>query len=746
MNIKKLISGFLALAAMIGLVVAAMAVLNRVKEASDPVHERYRLAYAVPSNAVMVCVLSGADGLTSPVLSPFEFHQELAGFMDSRPSMDIAKNGVAVSLHYSGSLTPLYVFDAGKDDQAGEDALALMEFARQHDYQAEFVNCSDLVQEGPLAERSVVLLAKTKAQLRISKSHISEGRSVMDAEGFKEVAESAPSDVLFFSYGQAKVLFEKAVLRSYYRTRFSGKASAEYSDAATFFTNVADWGTISLDGGLSFDLLHEYGHGSDFLTVFTNDYQSESEVACMLPNYTRFALTMPMQDDNAYIEAYEEYLEGVQKNIVYQQWRDKIKKKTGMAPEAMLGKLGVTEVATAAFECGGKMEWINLLKVDRADTVLLRGTGESGFGKSPKVYPYAFSESIASVYGKYFRLPEESHFTYLDEWVITGSRKAVEEYAGGMALSYDLETYMSDAGESDLIADKDGACVIYLNVPKGDAWLNSLMGEELCTLHDALKGDAEYAPFVMTVSAKDENVHASVACHHLKLSRSRAPKFNRDTLVNVPAGPFEVINSGTGRKNLFYQRSNGAISLKEVDGKGIWGVPFKKKLCGTACNIDYNANGNLQILFGAGSELYVIDRTGRFVGGFPVDLGKEILLGPDVYDFNGDNTYDVMVLHKDNTIEMYGLRGQKPQSWKGIVPPADNTIKSLPEKLTVGDKTVWVVRTSMQTLIYPFDGGSPLNSQEGDKMFLPAAEVIVKNATTVEARCYDGKTRTVKIK
>ena len=265
-------------------------------------------------------------------------------------------------------------------------------------------------------------------------------------------------------------------------------------------------------------------------------------------------------------------------------------------------------------------------------------------------------------------------------------------------------------------------------------------------MHDAVKGDAEYSPVLMHVYSSGQDMHTDFTCLQLEHVRSRAPKFNRDTLVTVPAGPFSVMNSGTGRTNLFYQRANGAISLKEENGKGIWGVPFKKKLCGTAHNLDYHGNGNLQILFGAGSELYIIDRSGRFVGGFPVDLGKDILLGPDVYDFNGDNSYSVLVLHKDNTVEMYDLRGQKPQSWKGIVPPVNNTIKSLPERLAVGDKDVWVVRTSMQTLIYPFEGGSPLNPLEGDKMILPTAEIKVKNATTLEARCYDGKTRTVKIK
>jgi hypothetical protein len=248
----------------------------------------------------------------------------------------------------------------------------------------------------------------------------------------------------------------------------------------------------------------------------------------------------------------------------------------------------------------------------------------------------------------------------------------------------------------------------------------------------------------MSVFEKNGQMHTELKAYQLEMKRSRAPKYERDVKVTVPEGPFKVLNSGTGRTNLFYQQSNGAICLQEEDGKGIWGVPFKHKICGTAHNIDYYANGNKQILFGAGSSLYLIDRHGRFVQGFPYDLGKEILIGPDVYDFNGVNAYNVLVLHTDNTVEMYNLKGKKPDSWLGIAP--SETIVSLPERLEVGGKTFWVVRTSLQTLIYSFYGGQPLNSSKGDAMFLPTAEVKVKNSTTVEAECYDGKVRTLKVK
>ena len=127
-----------------------------------------------------------------------------------------------------------------------------------------------------------------------------------------------------------------------------------------------------------------------------------------------------------------------------------------------------------------------------------------------------------------------------------------------------------------------------------------------------------------------------------------------------------------------------------------------------------------------------------------MELGKEILIGPDVYDFNGTRKYNVMVLHKDNTVEMYNLKGQKPSSWKGIHPA--ETVKALPEMLAVGGSSFWVVRTSIQTLIYPFYGGEALTRFTGDQMIRPDSEVKAVDGMTVQFQCYDGKTRTVKLK
>ena len=279
----------------------------------------------------------------------------------------------------------------------------------------------------------------------------------------------------------------------------------------------------------------------------------------------------------------------------------------------------------------------------------------------------------------------------------------------------------------------------YLSVSSAVSSPEKMFRNSFLSLASGFTKDADLVPLVLTVGTSKDRSSFHVELNSLKLRKTKAPAYDRDTTVVIPQGPFKVKNSGTGKTNFFYQQDNLYLCLKEEGGKGLWGIPFDKKICGTACNVDYYANGKIQFLFGAGSRIYLIDRLGRFVKGFPVDLGKEILIGPDVYDFNSTNKYNIMVLHKDKTIEMYNLKGQKPSSWKGI--KSEETIKSLPERLILGDKPCWVVRTSIRTMIYPFNGGEALTREKGDKMIRPDSKVRVIDDNTVEFECYDGKTR-----
>ena len=667
---------------------------------------RYLLLSAVPSDAVVVGCFSDKG---------------------------IAGRPMTVSLHYSGKLTPLYVYDAGKAGQSSEEASAFADGLKAKGLSVRYIDCSSDVQaSGRISERSVVIASESETLVQSALRHLGKSMSVMDAPGFADASKlSGKSDVLFVSNSHA----------SYFLPAMLAKKYSAYSN---FVSRLADWmvfdvssssSAFKLNGSALYD-----DDASEFMNVLAKSVPAYSALSNVLPSYVLFAASLPIADMDSYVNAYKAYLDSrqaLQKNTARQK---NLASKAGMSPYDLMKVLEVKEVATATFTAGAKQERVNLIRTGKnlPESLNLQ-VSKKDYVPSVQDWPYA--SFLSAVFGSMFDLEDESSFTWINGWLISGSKEAVEEYASGRVLEYTLKEYMSDASQDDLLAGRKTSFVSYFSF--SEAPLSDIFKQAFLKTVSSIYEGAEYCPMVVSVSPDKGKPSLVAEVKKLSLQKTKAPVFERDTVVTVPKGPFEVKNSGTGKMNKFYQNSHLSLCLSE-GGKDLWGVPFKEPLCGTAHNVDYFANGKLQIIFGAGSSIYLIDRLGRYVTGFPVDLGKNILIGPDVYDFNGTKKYNIMVLHKDNTIEMYNLKGQKPSSWKGIHP--SETIKSLPEKITVGGSTFWVVRTSIQTLIYPFYGGEPLTAFTGEQMVRPDSEVKVLDGGMVDVICYDGKHRTVKLK
>lgn len=175
-----------------------------------------------------------------------------------------------------------------------------------------------------------------------------------------------------------------------------------------------------------------------------------------------------------------------------------------------------------------------------------------------------------------------------------------------------------------------------------------------------------------------------------------------DARAIVPEGPFEVRNPDGGRPWTASMVSGNTLEMKDNSGKKLWTLELPGKISGRICSIDYYSNGKTQYLFVCGGDMYLVDRLGRVVKGFPVKLSCNVLLGPDLYDFSGLHRYNVVVLDDRNGIEMFNMKGVRPEKWKRIA-LKDNII-GLPEYAEKKGRSYWIVRTPDRSHIYSFYG------------------------------------------
>jgi hypothetical protein len=425
---------------------------------------------------------------------------------------------------------------------------------------------------------------------------------------------------------------------------------------SSFLKRASEWTALYSRGATQGEWLLKTQSGKDpsyFMNVLDGLQPSSSKMGEVAPTNTVFALSLSPSKFDSYRNAYNKYLDATQRLSENKRLVESLRAAAGVSPDQW-----IKDIQEAA-----NISW----KLDDGTVLTVNAVRRGGAAaKEPQVadgYPYA--GFAACELGNLFTLPDESCSLAFGNWTLSGSRAALEDFLAAAAAEELL-------GEQ--LVSKD--CLMTMYYTSNDTKL-----------------------LRYTRSGMEMDVQSAV------VKSNRTPEL----VVEIPEGPFTVTNSLNGRKNTFYQNAQLSLCLNDENGKGLWGVPFKQKICGYVSDIDYYNNGKIQFLFGAGSSLYAISRLGAFVAGFPVDLGKEILLGPEVYDFTGAKGYTVMVLHKDNTLEMYDLHGKKPASWQGIT--AQDIIIKLPELVTVSDQKYWKVTTTRDTLYFGFDGGEQIKDR-----------------------------------
>lgn len=757
MSKKTILICLAAIAVLLIAVAAAVAVLysgvgNDGRSSLDD--SRYELVPAVPADAVAVLRFDSLDDMVSllhgtPSVAPFVSPDPSApfarfvsslGLMAAEGGLPLHSSQTVVSSHSIGSLVPLVIIDAGRSGSSGsEDAVLLAAVADSAGLYSEIVDCKDILSSDSwLSRRTLLLLSPSEDLVKSSRRHISRKVSVLDSEGFVQAAISSDGrNIMLLCTKEADKLSKEI---------FSGR----YRKFSDFISDAADWMAFSF---YSADAGHIYLKGSlpvpggeeKFLSVFGSLQGAVPQVSSMLPSYTVFAASLPLSDPAAYVENYRHFKDASSGTAGLLSESKSLEKSTGVSPDDWYAALDVKEVAVASFYVGSSLENVLLVRTGKADeSILLKGTGAGSVDEcAAQVRTYLFKAYAGVNFGSMFSVPDESCFAIVNGWIVSGSAAGVGEYVSGRALENTLGQYMQDAGLPDRMSMKNRCFVSYFSASESSAFLKEVFTGQYAQAFENSLESVTYEPITFSIEKTKDGLQFYAEMDRTTVTKSKAPVFERDTVINIPKGPFRVKNSGTGRMNLFYQQDNMYLCLQEEDGKGLWGAPFSTPICGRAGTIDYFANGKLQILFASGSKLYLIDRLGRFVKPFPIDLKKNILLGPDIYDFNGSRKYNVMVLHDDNTIDMYNLQGEKPAGWKGIT--AEETIKGLPEPVKVGGKTFWVVRTSLQTLIFPFYGGESLVKATGDKMIRSDSKVVPEGNGSVSVTCYDGKQRTLKL-
>lgn len=634
------------------------------------------------------------------------FVESCAALAETDPKLKSSR--ALVSLHYSGGLVPVFSIESARCDTTVLSEL------------------SHIAQEAGMSSRSAegfTVFSISDALALSAERHLKSGVSIASNEDFAScMFKSSSKNTIVFSNEAAGKILPAYLDRSL--TRYS-----------SFLKSYSSWTLMSIDE-IKDERLRMGIHPSNipvtrfYSQVFKDVKAGSMQFSKVVPSSTVWSVALSLQDRERLAENHLTFMDAQSRLAVATRERQTLAKSAGISPEDWAKLLNAMEIV--------RLAWRPEPEVDPVTAVMVRvGNGRSSHLPSSEdgIVDYAYAGFVSNLYGSLFHMDDESSCFFNDGWLAYGSRLAMENLRERILGGDSLAALLSDASASSIIPGHAVFAAYFSpSVCKMDATFATGMKKAV----DATFDGAAYEPCVLSLDGSGMNleVRRSAAFENMK-----TPALVSDAQLLVPTGPFEVSNADGG-KNLIQQQSNNYISFKETSGKGIWSIPFSAPICGAVESIDYYGNGKIQYAFCAGDSFYLLDRTGRFVNGFPASTGKDILLGPKVFDLTGAHGYRAMVLHKDNTIGLYNLHGQISEGWKGI--SCEDSVISLPELLDVAGKKYWIVRTAREALLFGFNGGDAVKRETGSKSVRRDSEFEVVEKG-VRVTCNDGKQRIIKL-
>lgn len=136
-------------------------------------------------------------------------------------------------------------------------------------------------------------------------------------------------------------------------------------------------------------------------------------------------------------------------------------------------------------------------------------------------------------------------------------------------------------------------------------------------------------------------------------------------LENKASGQIHlVLNHYTNAYEALVQDERNQLYLISGEGAILWKAEVDGPVISQVQQIDAFRNGKLQMAFNTRSSVYLIDRNGKSLEGFPVRLKSPASGSLAVFDYDRDGSYRFIQTLEDGGVANLNVQGQAVKGWK----------------------------------------------------------------------------------
>ena len=219
----------------------------------------------------------------------------------------------------------------------------------------------------------------------------------------------------------------------------------------------------------------------------------------------------------------------------------------------------------------------------------------------------------------------------------------------------------------------------------------------------------------INVDEKFTYVNAVMLSTPQNKNSSLVKQVNRFKLIeNSLIHPEFFTNWRTQQRDVFLQDEQLQLQLLDAEGKLIWNKSLSEVVLSPVTEFDIFQNTRLQLAFATEHKIHVIDKNGKDVSPFPIQLKEKITQPLQIFDYDNNGKHRFMIC-QGNRLKAYNKEGKLV---KGFDFKTDNSDISRPPKhIRIGKKDYVLVQESSGKLHVLDRTGKERVSYETDAEF-----------------------------
>jgi len=425
-----------------------------------------------------------------------------------------------------------------------------------------------------------------------------------------------------------------------------------------------------------------------FITIFNGQNPERCDAGKILPINASFFISFAFSDRDLFFENLVEHFK--RSNTFYSREEQMKKIERGLGPdsgETLKGILNneviaaltdVTENGTenSLFIVNVNSKRNNMAQFEEmlkyyarskdADANTMISSYSATNGDSYTIYQFPFPSLPGTWLGETFSFAKANYATFMDDFLVFASSKSViQGYIDDMEQNYSLDkdpTFADFTRSSESHANINAYANINRLFPLKGHLLNERSAKEAENYSDILRKvstlcwqmvcDKEVYFNSINLGFSEEpksDIRSQWACK-IGTELSMKPQ-----LVNDPATP--------GQKNVIVQDKDNKLHMISADAKILWTAPVSGPVLSDVFQIDLYRNGKIQYLFNTKEKLYLIDRNGNSVSGFPVVFDSPATNGVNVFDYDNNRKYRYFIAFENRTVKAFDENGKPLSGW-----------------------------------------------------------------------------------